>query len=227
MRVAVIDSGVNPDHPHIRSVSGGVAIDDGGSYDTAPQAYLDMLGHGTAVMAAVQEKAPAAEYFAVRLFRTALSAKATSLFAAIEWCIDHEMDVINLSLGTSNPQHATKLATLVDRSAERGIVLVSAREANGQKYFPGCLPRVIGVELDWNCSRDGYRAENRPEGVVFYASGYPRPVPGVPPERNLNGISFAVANMTGFVIRACVSSAQRTPEVIRTELISGASRNTD
>jgi hypothetical protein len=32
-------------------------------------------------------------------------------------------------------------------------------------------------------------------------SGYPRPVPGVPPERNLKGISFAVANVTGLLAR--------------------------
>jgi hypothetical protein len=36
----------------------------------------------------------------------------------------------------------------------------------------------------------------------FFASGFPRPLPGVPPSRNLNGISFAVATMTGFVARA-------------------------
>jgi hypothetical protein len=33
--------------------------------------------------------------------------------------------------------------------------------------------------------------------TVLRASPYPRPIPGVPPERNLNGISFAVANATG------------------------------
>jgi len=37
---------------------------------------------------------------------------------------------------------------------------------------------------------------------TFFASGYPRSIPGVPQERNLNGVSFAVANMTGFVARA-------------------------
>jgi hypothetical protein len=31
------------------------------------------------------------------------------------------------------------------------------------------------------------------------ASGYPRPIPGVPPERNLRGQSFAVANATGIL----------------------------
>jgi hypothetical protein len=37
---------------------------------------------------------------------------------------------------------------------------------------------------------------------VFKASPYPRDIPGVPRERNLNGVSFAVANMSGFVARA-------------------------
>jgi hypothetical protein len=36
----------------------------------------------------------------------------------------------------------------------------------------------------------------------FLASGYPRDIPGVPRERNLKGLSFAVANVSGFVARA-------------------------
>src|SRR5258707_12653633 len=70
VRVAVIDSGVNDNHPHISSVAGGVAIGLDPTADSS--SYLDVLGHGTAVMAAIQEKAPAAEYFAVKLFHDSL-----------------------------------------------------------------------------------------------------------------------------------------------------------
>ncbi len=35
--------------------------------------------------------------------------------------------------------------------------------------------------------------------VTFRASGFPRPIPGVAPEKNLKGLSFAVANTTGVV----------------------------
>jgi len=49
--------------------------------------------------------------------------------------------------------------------------------------------------------RDEYRT-CRIDGVhVFRASGYPREIPGVPRERNLSGISFAVANVTGLLAR--------------------------
>jgi len=42
--------------------------------------------------------------------------------------------------------------------------------------------------------------------TVYRASGWPRPIPGVPPLRNLNGISFAVANVTGILARRPVNA---------------------
>ena len=71
---------------------------------------------------------------------------------------------------------------------------------------------MIRVGLDWDCPRERYRYEEAADGVVFYASGYPRSLPGMPRERNLNGVSFAVANMCGFVIRACEAVANRDPD---------------
>jgi hypothetical protein len=58
------------------------------------------------------------------------------------------------------------------------------------------------------------------EGTEFFASGYPRPIPGVRQERNLSGISFAVANMTGFVVRVCQRLDARTCEAVRLQLIA-------
>ena len=191
LKVAVIDSGVNPRHPHISSLAGGVSIGQEGS-------VLDVLGHGTAVMAAIQEKSPGSEYFAVKLFHAELRATTDGLLDAIAWAIDQRMDVVNLSLGTQNARRSDDFTRLITRGEEQGTVLVAARDAAGSLCYPGCLPGVIGVGLDWECDRDQYRFQDG----VWYASGYPRPAPGVPTKRNLHGISFAVANMTGFVARA-------------------------
>jgi subtilisin family serine protease len=183
VRIAVIDSGVNPSHPHISRIDGGF-----------PDDFLDRLGHGTAVMAAIQEQAPDAEYFAVRVFDRELRTNIDALIAAIEWCVDHQMDVVNLSLGSS--RHAERFAPFVRR-----VILVSAAG-----MFPGDLPGVIRVAPDPDIARDQYRVE----GETFFASGYPRSMPGVPRERNLSGLSFAVANMTGFVARACQDLTDRS-----------------
>jgi hypothetical protein len=185
-RIAVIDSGVNSSHPHISRVEGGWPENN----------FLDCLGHGTAVMAAIQEKAPDADYFAVRVFDRELRTNIETLIAAIQWSIDSHMDIVNLSLGTSNPAHIEKFAPLVER-----ILVVSAAG-----LYPGEIQGVIRVAQDASCPRDQYRRD----GETFHTSGFPRPMPGVPPERNLNGISFAVANMTGFVARACEGLADRS-----------------
>jgi subtilisin family serine protease len=201
LRIAVIDSGVNPAHPHIARVDGGYA----GGY---PQDdFLDRLGHGTAVMAAIQEKAPDAEYFAVRVFDRELRTNMDALVAAMEWSIEQRMDIVNLSLGTANPAHAEKFVPYVDKA-----IFVSVAGA-----FPGELPGVIRVAPDAEIGRDQYRCDGR----VFYASAYPRPMPGVPPERNLNGVSFAVANMTGFVAQALKWLEERSYEAVCAKLARG------
>ena len=43
----------------------------------------------------------------------------------------------------------------------------------------------------------------REDAIPWYkAAPFPRPIPGVPREKNLSGVSFAVANVTGFLARA-------------------------
>lgn len=211
VRVAIIDSGVHASHPHVGGVAGGVAFDEEGrEHDD----YVDRLGHGTAVTAAIREKAPDAELYAVRVFDRALSTPVGLLIKALEWAARHGMHVANLSLGTSRPEHEALLRDAVDDAAGRGLLIVAARDEDGVRWLPGSLPGVISVQLDWDCPRDEYGVAYVDGSAVFRASGYPRGIPGVPPERNLNGISFAVANMTGFVARALATTPRRSREAI-------------
>ena len=208
VRVAIIDSGVHASHPHVGGVgggiAGGIAIDDEGhEHDD----YLDRLGHGTAVAAAIREKAPDAELYAVRVFDRALSTSVATLVRAIDWAARSGMHVANLSLGTSKPEHEPILRDTVARATAAGLVIVSARDDEGVRWLPGSLPGVLPVQLDWTCPRDEWRHADVDGVTVFRASGYPRPIPGVPADRNLHGISFAVANVTGFVARARATHA--------------------
>jgi len=71
---------------------------------------------------------------------------------------------------------------------------------------------VLPVQLDAECPRDRYEVADVDGVTVFRTSGFPRPIDGLPPERNLSGISFAVANMTGFVARALGSRPRASLE---------------
>jgi subtilisin family serine protease len=196
--IAVIDSGVHAMHPHVQGVAGGISVlADGRVSDD----YVDRIGHGTAVMAAIKEKAPGADLFAVRIFDRTLSARVDTLCTAVAWAIDAGMRVVNLSLGTANPAHREALLPLVRRANDHGTVIVAAGFDEGISWLPGSIAGVVPVRVDWQIPRDQYRVVRTAAGRSLRASGYPRTIPGVPARRNLSGISFAVANATGFVAR--------------------------
>lgn len=196
VRVAIVDSGIAEGHPHVGALAGTIVVGGG-----EPPDPLDRIGHGTAVAGAIREKAPDAELLAVKVFHDRLATNAASLANAIERAAEAGARLINLSLGTANPAHEAMLAGAVARAAERGAIVVSAREANGVRWLPGALAGVVGVVADWEGPRDRLTASVDGGSIVIVASAFPRPIPGVPPERNLAGVSFAVANATACLAR--------------------------
>jgi hypothetical protein len=202
MKIAIIDSGIHPGHPHVGAIAGGVGITLAGEGGDA----IDRLGHGTAVAGAIREKVPDAELYAVKVFDQRLTASIGVILRAIEWCRENGMDLVNLSLGTENPAHRDSFLSVLGDD----LLVVSAAHV-----LPGSLPEVIGVAPDPECPRDAFRYD----AGVFFASPYPRPIPGVPVARNLQGVSFAVANMSGLVARALKDSSRPG---IREALISQA-----
>jgi hypothetical protein len=204
MKIAIIDSGVHYGHPHVGEIAGGVEITLAGE---GPDA-IDRLGHGTAVAGAIREKAPDAELYAVKVFDRRLTANVAVILRALEWCRQHRMDLVNLSLGTENPEHRDSFLRVLGESGD--LLVVGAAKA-----LPGSLPGVIGVASDPDCPRDAFRYH----AGVFHASPFPRPIPGVPVADNLHGASFSVANMTGLVARALQDTSR---EAIREALIGKA-----
>jgi len=189
--VAVIDSGVHASHPHVGAVEESVCLDppDGD--------VVDRLGHGTAVAAAIRDIAPGTTLVVGKIFDRSLSTNATVLARGIDWAVYAQARVINLSLGTTNPAHTAALGESVARAAAAGAIVVSARASGGGVWLPGSMEGVASVVADSTLERDEVEIDER----GFAAAPYPRPIPGVPRERNLSGVSFAVANVSGFLAR--------------------------
>ena len=211
VRVAIIDSGVYAAHPHVQGVEQGVAILPDGSRD---EDFVDRLGHGTAVAAAIREKAPGAAVVAIKVFSRSLATNVSTLVAGIDEATERGAAIINLSLGTRNPANRPALEAAIRRATDRGACVVAA-DADGS-WLPGLIDGVIPVTLDWDCPRDEYRIRDAGGRLCVAASGYPRDIPSVPRERNYQGISFAVANASGFLARACEAARGATmPELLR------------
>ncbi len=201
-RIAILDSGINTDHPHIQGMgtveightigADGIAADlDGG----------DTLGHGTAVASAILDLAPGSTIYSIRVFLKSLDCPFEHVLVGLEQAIAWGPDLVNLSLGTTLPTFEKRLVELVDAGTRHGARIVAPASMSGLPSYPGSLPNVEAVVEDPNLPRD--EPVRRPHGDRHYwfASPYPRDLPGVPRAANLSGISMATANVTGYLAR--------------------------
>jgi len=199
VRIALIDSGINAEHSHVGSVAGGIgfALADNGTIQES-QDYGDQLGHGTALAGILRTKVPQASLYAVKIFADRLGGPIAVLEAGLRWAIEQRIKVINLSLGTNKPEHRERLAVLVTQACAEGLLLVASSPPGRTDMFPAALPGVIGVAGDDQCGWEAYRyIPNDP--IPFRAHPQPRPLPGLPQERNFRGHSFASAHVSALL----------------------------
>lgn len=199
VKIACIDSGINPWHPHINSLAGGIGFtvkSDGRILAT--KNYHDELGHGTAVAGVIMEQVPEAKLWSVKIFHQTLSTYMEVLCTAIEWCIEERMDLVNLSLGIR--RDAPELKLLCEQAADEGVLIVTACDEQNNLVWPGYYDSVFGVRAGQHCSSDVffYHPEQKPS---FHAFGLPRELAGPMQKFNFQGHSFAAAHVTGYLAK--------------------------
>jgi subtilisin family serine protease len=193
LRIGIIDSGINPAHPHVQGAPvSGARI---GLYQNTSGDMLDYLGHGTAVAGAIRSHCAEAELFIAKVFDKTLQTRTEVILRAIAWCTEQQVQIINLSLGTHNAAHSAAFEEWASK-----VTLISAAGA-----LPGGLKGVVTVSEDPELQRDEWK---RTGDLTFLASGRPRPIPGRSEEENLGGVSFAVANFTGLAARQWLLTRQ-------------------
>ena len=152
VRVAVIDTGVDLDHPDLRG-----RIVKANNFVAAARSFNDDI-HGTAVAGIIAAHAnheiglvsvaPNAEIFALKACwqeppnsREAVCDSYT-LALAIDYAVSQGAQILNFSLaGPEDPI----LAHLLEAAIKRGIVVVAAAAEDGRRPFPASLAGVIGV----------------------------------------------------------------------------------
>lgn len=146
IKVAVVDSGIVPNHPKIGQLAGGIALSIGPDGEIIHcDDYADRLGHGTGCAGIIHRKASETALYSVRIFNTSLAADGRLLLAALEWSLQQGMDIVNLSLGTTDVSHRNSLASICEQAATAGVILVAAEHNEGRDSYPAILPEVIGV----------------------------------------------------------------------------------
>ncbi len=204
LRIAILDTGINPSHRQVGPVAGGVRVSwrDGSVRLSGNRLadWTDAIGHGTAVAATVSDGLPrdAFTLLSVRVFGRRTEAPPHCLAAGIRWAVQNDAAIVNLSAGVpvgSDPEGEALLRDAWRTAGKAGIALVAPRSGRGSLLVPGCLvsvPGALGVEADPALD---YGELGR-RGKVLTAAPWARPLPPLPREKNLSGVSFAVAAVT-------------------------------
>ncbi|MDD2283740.1 MAG: S8 family serine peptidase [Eubacteriales bacterium] len=130
IKVAVLDTGILTSHADLQ-VTGGYDTTGTGSYN-------DDNGHGTHVAGTIAAldntigvlgAAPSAQLYAVKVLNSAGSGTYSNIIAGIEWAINNDIDVINMSLGGSSG--STALEQACNSAYNAGILVVAAAGNEG------------------------------------------------------------------------------------------------
>ena len=196
IKIAVIDSGINPEHSHVQGVAGGISfhLETSGKVMEGAD-YRDELGHGTAIAGVIREKNSQAKIYAVKIFDQFLEAPGALLLTAMQWAIAAKVNIIHLSLGTERPEHRKDLKQLCQDAVRKDIVIVASARSLEDQVFPAIFDEVIAVYWNHDC-REGSLIYYPDSFVEFGAYGRPRALPGIPQELNFGGSSFAAAHVT-------------------------------
>jgi len=215
LSVALIDSGVNSGHPHIRDRQGSVRswrVEGQTPSEFVAREVADVgdaVGHGTAAAAAILDLAPGIQVESIQIFEVGATTEFERVLCALDQALELEPDVCNLSLGTTRDLWNVQLEARIERFVERGIPLVAPVLWRGLPCYPGSLVGCAGVRVDASLERN--RPELRSVGGRddWFVSPFPRDLPGLPRESNLAGASMACANLSGVFLRRLMDAQVR------------------
>ena len=226
LRIAVLDSGINPAHRQVGPVVGGIRIGFVEGRVRFADDWNDGIGHGTAVAASISEGLPAGALalLSVRVFGRRLEARADVVAAGIRWATRRAVAICNLSAGVAlgaDPEGETELAEACREAATAGMIVIAPQASRGCELAPGAFrdqPAVVGVEADAGLER----GQIRRRGAGLVAAPWARPMPPLPSERNFSGASLAVAAVTNHAARLVLAGETGVGVRLRAALLARA-----
>lgn len=154
IKVCVIDTGVDADHPDLqgrviaRKDFTGEGEEDGNGHGTHVAGIIG--GDGTVSQGRIKGVAPRAEILGAKVLRNDGGGKMSTVIAALEWALDEGAQIANLSLGSRTPSDGTDATSVACNEAVAAGLIVMVAAGNegpdaGTLNSPGVARDVITV----------------------------------------------------------------------------------
>ncbi len=156
IKVAVLDTGINYNHPDLdNNYRGGINLVNLARFNDPFDDSFN--GHGTHVAGVIAAEldgagvvgvAPDASIYAIKVLDQNGSGRLSDVIDGIEWAIANNMDIVNMSLGLRSYSQA--LDEVCARANDSGVLLVAAAGntgsyGGGKVIYPALFPSVIAV----------------------------------------------------------------------------------
>jgi subtilisin family serine protease len=171
VKIGIVDSGCDNTHPQLTHVTHGVDLTN--NADKASW-IKDTMSHGTHCAgiitgalgrSGIRGFAPGAEVHALKVFP---GGRFSDLIDALDQCIDRQLDIVNLSLGSS--ESSELVAQKLIEVRQHGVAcIVAAGNTSGPVQFPGTQPSVLTVAAIGQLNQylpDSYHAQTVQQGLV-------------------------------------------------------------
>ena len=235
VKVAVVDTGIDMDHPNlVANVKGGTnaSMPIPVPVPTPPE---DDHGHGTHVSgtiaaAAIQAQgsvigvAPEAELYAVKVLDGQGRGYLSGIISGIEWCVKNNMNVLNMSLGGPDDNQSFHDAITAAYKAGVAIVAAAGNDSGGPVAYPAAYTETIAVSASTLEDDFAYFSSKGPQ-VDFIAPGhkvYSTLKDGK--YGTYSGTSMACPHVTGLAALAIARYGVRGTDAVREALRPAAAK---
>ncbi|MBB5635061.1 hypothetical protein HDF26_002212 [Pedobacter cryoconitis] len=218
IKIGIIDSGINQVYAGELPAVQGIFLEKDKltnqicSFDN----IFDRIGHGSECFRIISSIVTGANYYIVKIFDQEMIADVDILAAAIQTCINQNVNIINISAGVIADKIPELLRIVCDQAYENNIAIISAKHQSGTHCYPAHYRKVISVGTTTLPEGELYNYSYK-ENIEFYTSA----VDLFPDDITWSdSTSFSCAKMTAYAANILKLKGHMKMENLTDELIN-------
>lgn len=163
IKVAIIDDGVSSGVFPLCHPLHSVTVND--SYEVkASRPKNKQCSHGTTCAAIIcQNIKVEVQLYSIKVKASKKNGDVYKLKMAVDFCIDNQIDIVNLSIGSTNIRDKQFLYEVAFSAYSQGLIIVSALSNDGKETFPASSPWTISAK----------HTEKARSGLYYYKKNLP------------------------------------------------------
>lgn len=107
---------------------------------------LDDNGHGTTCAKIILKNANKSEIYSLKVLDKNRCGKISDLYAALQYLLTQEVDIVNMSLAFSDGCYAEKIRIVCEKLVKQGKIIVASVGRYENRPFPASFKSVLGVQ---------------------------------------------------------------------------------